>query len=81
MKLKNFIQENNVSGFEIIPNVLILNVIVGETAYQLDVETSNIQSGTKLIKILDYELNDDDNILIVDNISLNTNEVSVVKKL
>jgi hypothetical protein len=81
MKLKNFIQENNVSGFEIIPNVLIFNVIVGETAYQLDIETNNIQCGTKLIKILDYELNEDNDILVVDNISLNTNEVSVIQIL
>ena len=77
MKLKNFLQENPQVSFEIIPNILILNVIVGSVTYGLDVDTSNIQNGTRLETVSEYTLEND--ILTVSGLSLNTNDVDVLE--
>ena len=69
MNLKDFIENKNITGFEIIPNILILNVFVDNTPYGLDVDTSNIQAGTQLSKITNFSI--DNNILTVDTLSLN----------
>jgi hypothetical protein len=76
MKLKIFMQENNASAFEVIPDILILNIVVGEVIYGLNVDTSSIQSGTELVRIQEYSLEND--ILTVGNLSLNTNEVEML---
>jgi hypothetical protein len=77
MKLKNFLQENPQVSFEIIPNILILNVIVGSVTYGLDVDTSNIQNGTRLETVSEYTLEND--ILTVSGLSLNTNDVDILE--
>lgn len=77
MKLKNFLQENPQVSFEIIPNILILNVIVESVTYGLDVDTSNIQNGTRLETVSDYTLEND--VLTVSGLSINTNEVDVLE--
>jgi hypothetical protein len=69
--LKEFIEENEVTGFELIPNKVILNVIVGEKVYGIDIDTSKIESGIQLETVNEYEIKD--NILIVGNITLDTN--------
>lgn len=77
MKLKNFLQENPQVSFEIIPNILILNIIVGNVTYGLDVDTSNIQNGTRLETVSEYTLEND--ILTVSGLSLNTNDVDILE--
>jgi hypothetical protein len=77
MKLKNFLQENPQVSFEIIPNILILNVIVGSVTYGLDVDTNNIQNGTRLETVSEYTLEND--ILTVSGLSVNTNDVDVLE--
>lgn len=69
MNLKEFMQNKNITGFEIIPNVLILNIFIDNIPYGLDVDTSNIQAGTQLSKITNFTI--DNNILTVDGLSLN----------
>lgn len=69
MNLKTFLEHNNVTAFEIIPNTLILNVFVDNVPYGLDVDTSNIPAGTVLSKITNFSI--DNNILTVDTLSLN----------
>lgn len=76
MNLKTFMQEKNVTAFEIIPDILILNVVVGEAVHALNVDTSNIQNGTELVRVQEYSLEND--ILTVENLSLNTNEIKML---
>jgi len=77
MNLKTFLENNNVNAFEIIPNILILNVFVDNTPYGLDVDTSNIQAGTQLSKITNFSI--DNNILTVDTLSLNIETTNMLK--
>ena len=76
MNLKTFLQENNVTGFEMIPGVIIMNVLVGDTPYAIDIDTSNIQAGTLLTRTEQWTIEND--ILTVDGISLNTNETNML---
>lgn len=76
MKLKQFLQENNVTGFGIIKDTLIMNIITDNIKRQrLDVDTSNIIAGTQLTDISDFTVEND--ILTVDTISININEIDI----
>lgn len=75
MNLKNFMQENLTTAFEIVPDVLILNVIANDTVHGLDVDTTNIQQ-TTLQTVSEYTLEND--ILTVSGLSLNTNTVNIL---
>ena len=77
MTLKEFISENNVTGYETVNNELIMNVVVGEICHALDVDTSNIIGGTPLVKFTDFILNGD--LLTVDNITININDVNMLR--
>ena len=76
MNLKTFLQENNATGFEMIPGVVIMSVLVGDATYAIDVDTSNIQGGTLLTRTEQWTIEND--ILTVDGISLNTNETNMM---
>jgi len=76
MTLKKFIQENNVTAYEVVSNNLIINAVVEETSYGLDVDTSNIPGGTPVIKYENFTLNED--LLTVDNITININDVNML---
>jgi len=77
MTLKEFMASNNVTGFEVVPDVLILNAMVnGSTPYGLDVDTSTLVGGTKLSLVTDFSINND--ILTVGNLSLNTNTTNLL---
>ena len=77
MTLKEFLNENNVTSFEVIENVLILNVFVdGEVVYGLDSDTSNIESGTILINHEDFTLVND--ILTVGGVSVDANQINIL---
>ena len=70
-------QENQVNAFQIVPNVLILNAVVGQTDYALDVDTSNIPFGTKLQTENQFSVVDD--ILTVGNLTLNTEQTHLLE--
>jgi hypothetical protein len=76
MKLKQYMQENTVTGFEVIENQIVLSVILEGGARQaLDVDTSSIQSGTQLSAVEEFSVNGD--IITVAGIILNTEEVEI----
>ena len=76
MTLKQFMQENQVTAFEVVPNVLILNVAVGQIEYGLDVDTSEIQFGTQLQMVEEFTVEGD--ILTVGNLTLNTEQTNLL---
>lgn len=76
MTLKTFMQKNLPTEFEIIPNTIILNIVSNNRIYALDVDTSSIQYGTKLIKVSNYSLEND--LLTVGDITVNANEINVL---
>ena len=69
MTIKEFLQDNTLSAVETVENIII-NLVCGETEYGIDVDTSNIPSGTLTTLRTDYTLIND--ILSVDSISVNT---------
>ena len=77
MTLKQFMQENEVTAFEVVPEVLILNVVVGETDYGLDVDTSEIPFGIQLQMVEEFTVDGD--ILTVGNLTLNTEQTHLLE--
>jgi hypothetical protein len=70
MTLKQFLEENNVTGFQIIPDTVIINTITDDnTTHAIDVDTSNILSGTQLVNENIFEVVGD--ILTVSTLTLN----------
>ena len=76
MTLKEFLEENQVTAFEIVENVVIVNVVVGSRTQGLDVDTSNIVAGTVLKKVYDFTVDDD--ILTVDGLTLDINTTNLL---
>lgn len=76
MTLKQFIQQNNVTAYETVNNDLIINAVVGETSYGLDVDTSNIPAGTLVVRFENFTMNGD--LLTVDGITVNVNEINML---
>ena len=68
MTLKDFISENTIDSIQYI-NDTIINVVCGESSYGLDVDTSNITSGTVLTTTSDFFVDVDN--LIYGNVILN----------
>lgn len=69
-------QENTITGFEVIENQIALSVILeGGVRQALDVDTSSIQSGTQLYAVEEFSVNGD--IITVAGIILNTEEVEI----
>jgi hypothetical protein len=75
MTIKEFLQDNTLTSVETV-NDLIINLVCGESIYGIDVDTSNIESGTLLIRREDYILTN--NILSVDNIFVNIDTTNVL---
>jgi hypothetical protein len=76
MTLKQFIQENTVTAYETVNNTLIMNAVVGETSYGLDVDTSNIPAGTPLVQFTEFDMDGD--LLTVNGITINVSEVNML---
>ena len=57
MTIKEFLQDNTLTTVETVDN-LIINLVCGELIYGIDVDTSNIPSGTLLVRRIDYTLID-----------------------
>lgn len=75
MTIKEFLQDNTLSAVETVENIII-NLVCGETEYGIDVDTSNIPSGTLTTLRTDYTLIND--ILSVDTISVNTETTNML---
>ena len=78
MKLKTFLQNKTLSAVELIDFDYnqIINVYVDGICYGLDVDTSNIISGTPLTYTTDFTLDGD--ILSVSDFPINTNDVEML---
>lgn len=77
MKLNEFLNQNVVTGFEYVENVTIINAIVEDSQiYGIDIDTSNIESGTPVLKTSTFTVIDD--ILYVDGLELNTLETYII---
>jgi hypothetical protein len=69
------LQDNTLTAVETVDN-LIINFICDEAIFGIDVDTSNIPSGTLTTRRTDYTLID--NILSVDTISVNTETTNML---
>lgn len=69
-------QENTVTAFEVVSDVLILNAEVNGAEYGLDVDTSNIPFGTMLERVEEFTVDGD--ILTVAGLTLNTVTTNVL---
>ena len=77
MTLKQFIEENNVTGFEKIGN-LLFNVMVNNVPYGLDVDTSNIENNTPLETVTNFEIQGD-LVVVGGEITINMNEITLLQ--
>ena len=75
MTIKEFLQDNTLTAVETVDN-LIINLVCDESVSGIDVDTSNIPSGTLTTRRTDYTLID--NILSVDTISVNTETTNML---
>jgi Tfp pilus assembly protein PilN len=76
MKLKQYMQENAVTGFEVVENEIAFSVILESGARQaLKVDTSSVPNGTQLTAVEDFTVDGD--TLTVAGITLNTDEVEI----
>lgn len=77
MTLKEFLQNKTLSSVETVDGYdLIVNIYIDETCYGLNVDMTNIVSGTSLTKREDFTLNGD--ILSADNISLDISKTEML---
>jgi hypothetical protein len=75
MTIKEFLEDKTLTAVETVDN-LIINLVCGESLYGIDVDTSNIPSGTLTTRRTDYTLIND--ILSVDTISVNTETTNML---
>lgn len=73
--LKQFISENEVTGFTVVGNILI-SVCVSDTHYGLNSDTSEIQFGTQVTKISDFTMVND--ILTIGSVEYDINEIELI---
>lgn len=73
--LKEFMQENEVTAFDIVDGIII-NAVLGETTYGLDTDTSNIVAGTLLTSLTDFNVNND--LLTISGITINTTQINIL---
>jgi hypothetical protein len=75
MKAKEFINGKEVTAVQIVDDK-ILNLVIDNVCYGLDVDTSTIQAGTKLKKTTSFEIVDD--ILTAGDASVNLAETDML---
>jgi hypothetical protein len=75
MIIKEFLQDNTLSAVETVENIII-NLVCGETEYGIDVDTSNIPSGTLTTRTTNFTLTD--NTLSANGISVNTETTNML---
>jgi len=67
MTIQEFLNENTLSAIEK-TDTLIINLVVGESTYGLDVDTSSIEAGTTLIRTTNFQI--EENLLTCEDISV-----------
>ena len=75
MTIKEFLQDKTLTAVETVDN-LIINLVCGESVYGIDVDTSNIPSGTLTTRTTDFTLSD--NTLSANGISVNTETTNML---
>ena len=75
MTATDFLQEKELTAIEIINN-MVLNLIIGEEIFGLNIDTSNIEMGTSLVRITDFEIQD--NILKFNNNELDLSSIDIL---
>ena len=76
MNLKQFMEENSVTAFEIVKGKRVINAIVDQTPYGLKVDMSDIPFATKLDRIDGFVKNGD--IIIVDGIEIDSSTIELL---
>jgi hypothetical protein len=78
MTLKAFLQNKTLSAVDLIDFNYnqIINIYVDDICYGLDIDTSNITSGTPLTYTTDFTLEND--VLSASDFSINTNDVTML---
>lgn len=74
--LKEFLEENEVTAFDYVENTIIINAVVGEVAYGIDIDTSDIESGTEVKQTSVFVIDGD--ILSVNNLELNVATINML---
>lgn len=74
--LKEFLEENEVTAFDYVENTIIINAVVGEVAYGIDIDTSDIESGTEVKQTSVFVIDGD--ILSVNNLELNIATINML---
>jgi len=75
MTIKEFLQDNTLTAVETV-DTLIINLVCGESLYGIDVDTSNIPSGTLTTRTTNFTLTD--NTLSANGISVNTETTNML---
>ena len=75
MKLNQFMQENTITGFDVVEGQLIISVNTDNSSTGLDVDTSAIVGGTPVKTVTDYSVDGD--VLTVDGLTLNVAETNI----
>jgi hypothetical protein len=78
MTLKEFLNEKTLSAVELVDfnYKQIINVYIDQACYGLDIDTSNIPSGTQLTYTTDFTLDGD--MLSISDFFINTNDVTML---
>jgi len=75
MTINEYLNGRTITAVEAIQD-LIFNIFIGEEVMGLDIDSSNIPSGSVLQYRTDFQVNGD--LLTVDNITINLNETNVL---
>lgn len=76
MKLNEFLNENNVTAFEYVENNVIINAVVEDGIFGINVDCSEIPSGTPVLRANSFEINGE--LLIVEGLELNIYETDML---
>ena len=77
MTIQEFLNENTLSAIEK-TDTLIINLVVGESTYGLDVDTSSIEAGTTLIRTVNFQIEGDS--LTCEGITIDTTTIDMLGK-
>lgn len=75
MTAKEFLEGKTLTSVEIVDD-LILNLVISEAVFGLNVDTSNIEAGTPLIRTEEFTIVDD--ILTSNDISIDLNTTDML---
>jgi hypothetical protein len=75
MTAKEFLEGKTLTSLETVDS-LIFNLVIGEAVYGLNVDTSNIEGGTPLIRTDIFTIVDD--VLTANNISVDLNTIDML---